>query len=972
MKNLFKIFLFLFAVSQTVVAQGQTSEPKDWIWQSEGIPIIGNVDWRWWGYHHAVDVKKMSDSAGVDAVMLDIYPNTIQHQMDTLDIFGFKGIPIRSAGYNYIQHYTDAKYSVWEAEGNDNYDVNLEYNSSVMDELTDGDTTFLKLKHTAAALQDTALIFGPYYSQDVKYLASQDSVLQIIEYLAEFSLKLEHNPYYPISDDPEDTICVIQVTQSSVPTAWIISCTDTIKERVLRREDFAQLNRFYNFLLHPDPDSANYTLENDICDSPDLGPPPVYTFHSYFSSDTLVPGPRWIKPYIQLKVIWKGDQHYLLSIDKITVSDQRGRDLKFQTFPTNQILAQANSLNSYNADGLITGWLGIDEPVSIDLFEPIRIVKDILDYNSQGKRPLWIAMMGHWDGAWENRENPFGAQGKSPWNELKNRIGRVNIIQNAYMFDSPCYPGSPSSACNTGEDYRSINIWRTALLNYKRAYELDPFYGVSLQCGAVKNTQANERNVARQELLYNANLALMFGAKFFHLYSYFAQRAPGDSLSGWTYHGIVDRQENFYAPLIYTDKYFMLKNTLSPRLKGLFGKTLKKLTPTEQYLNHTLSSSEGFIQSIIKGGCTVQGMQPSDEAYDLGFFKDDLDQDYFMLISRWYNSGCNPALTININPVYFPDNYNLKVVNLINNTTLNTITKYGYIYSAPEVGDACFFSIAPVVKYGGLLAYNDTIKVNTTLSDNMTIDAGKVLQINEGKTYTITDTITFTDTSSFITGYGYVNRTQSGWITTRSWNRSLFKGRSGSHPKLIWSKHPDITNVIDYKIYRNHSNGGWQYLTTKSSNIFEYIDSTITIIEGMPQANETSTQYRVTATYRPSKLVIETSPTNTILYHRVEGQGLEKQSSGLTSNDFTFNLDQNYPNPFNPSTTISYSIAEDGIVNLEILNILGERIKTLVNDFKTRGNHNISFNASSLASGVYVYKLQAGDFVSSRKMILLK
>lgn len=158
----------------------------------------------------------------------------------------------------------------------------------------------------------------------------------------------------------------------------------------------------------------------------------------------------------------------------------------------------------------------------------------------------------------------------------------------------------------------------------------------------------------------------------------------------------------------------------------------------------------------------------------------------------------------------------------------------------------------------------------------------------------------------------------------------------------------------------------------KSSNIFEYIDSTITIIEGMPQANETSTQYRVTATYRPSKLVIETSPTNTILYHRVEGQGLEKQSSGLTSNDFTFNLDQNYPNPFNPSTTISYSIAEDGIVNLEILNILGERIKTLVNDFKTRGNHNISFNASSLASGVYVYKLQAGDFVSSRKMILLK
>ena len=157
------------------------------------------------------------------------------------------------------------------------------------------------------------------------------------------------------------------------------------------------------------------------------------------------------------------------------------------------------------------------------------------------------------------------------------------------------------------------------------------------------------------------------------------------------------------------------------------GQTLKTLTPTYQYLNHTLSLSQDFIQSITTGGCTVQGMQPSDEAYDLGFFKDDLDRDYFMLISRWYNSGCNPELTIYINPEYFPENYNLKVVNLINNTTLNTITKFGNIYTAPEVGDACFFSVAPVVKYGGNLAYNDTIKTNTTLSENMTIDAGKVL-----------------------------------------------------------------------------------------------------------------------------------------------------------------------------------------------------------------------------------------------------
>lgn len=86
----------------------------------------------------------------------------------------------------------------------------------------------------------------------------------------------------------------------------------------------------------------------------------------------------------------------------------------------------------------------------------------------------------------------------------------------------------------------------------------------------------------------------------------------------------------------------------------------------------------------------------------------------------------------------------------------------------------------------------------------------------------------------------------------------------------------------------------------------------------------------------------------------------------------TYDLAQNYPNPFNPRTTIRYQLPKDGLVTLKIYDILGSEIETLVNEEKIAGKYEINFNASSLASGVYIYKIQAGDFTSSKKMILIK
>ncbi|MCB0749781.1 MAG: T9SS type A sorting domain-containing protein [Ignavibacteriae bacterium] len=83
-------------------------------------------------------------------------------------------------------------------------------------------------------------------------------------------------------------------------------------------------------------------------------------------------------------------------------------------------------------------------------------------------------------------------------------------------------------------------------------------------------------------------------------------------------------------------------------------------------------------------------------------------------------------------------------------------------------------------------------------------------------------------------------------------------------------------------------------------------------------------------------------------------------------------LSQNYPNPFNPSTKINFSIPLNGLVKLTVYDMLGKEVKTLVNGNKSAGTYSVDFNASGLPSGVYFYKLTAGEFSEVRKMMLLK
>jgi hypothetical protein len=86
----------------------------------------------------------------------------------------------------------------------------------------------------------------------------------------------------------------------------------------------------------------------------------------------------------------------------------------------------------------------------------------------------------------------------------------------------------------------------------------------------------------------------------------------------------------------------------------------------------------------------------------------------------------------------------------------------------------------------------------------------------------------------------------------------------------------------------------------------------------------------------------------------------------------TFNLLQNYPNPFNPGTQISFDLSKESLVKIKIFDMLGREVASVLDEVKPAGRHLINFDGSNLTSGVYIYRMDVGDQVFSRKMTLLK
>ncbi len=112
---------------------------------------------------------------------------------------------------------------------------------------------------------------------------------------------------------------------------------------------------------------------------------------------------------------------------------------------------------------------------------------------------------------------------------------------------------------------------------------------------------------------------------------------------------------------------------------------------------------------------------------------------------------------------------------------------------------------------------------------------------------------------------------------------------------------------------------------------------------------------------------VKASPTTKGL---TNGTSTAVREEGTLATSFT--LDQNYPNPFNPSTTISYAVPTNSFVSLKVYSILGTEVASLVNETQAAGRYTVRFTATQLSSGVYFYRIVAGNFVDTKKLTLLK
>jgi len=342
----------------------------------------------------------------------------------------------------------------------------------------------------------------------------------------------------------------------------------------------------------------------------------------------------------------------------------------------------------------------------------------------------------------------------------------------------------------------------------------------------------------------------------------------------------------------------------------------------------------------------------------------------------------------------------------------NSALDSGYMYSIAYDGNSIFASSG----IGTYLSTNNGTSWHSALGqtanafaffDNKVFaatESGIYISTNEGKGWYSSDSgitkstdvssITVCDTSIVIGSYGGMTPEHSWFVVLRSTD----KGISWNLPDTAFTA--DYINVVTTHgqnifagtnhsgIYRSTNEGRtWSLastgLTSLAVNCFAVSGTAVFAAteSGVFLSTNEGGQWWQTNSGLSDTSVASLVVSGKYLLASTQSHGVWRRllSEMVTSvkelNDIIpnkFSLLQNYPNPFNPKTVISYQLPVNALVTLKVFDELGQLVRILVNENQTSGTHSVPFNAGSLSSGVYFYRLEAGNFVQTKKLVVLK
>ncbi len=239
-------------------------------------------------------------------------------------------------------------------------------------------------------------------------------------------------------------------------------------------------------------------------------------------------------------------------------------------------------------------------------------------------------------------------------------------------------------------------------------------------------------------------------------------------------------------------------------------------------------------------------------------------------------------------------------------------------------------------------------------------DIGIDFDVSTGKFYYRDSQIPFPDETSIWEEKNWIKQIREELEPLSPENFQLTS--SEGHPYLSWSPSANPEDWwTGYTIYRsvvpNGNNPGvFTKIETVCMNCTNYIDLDLAVNGPM------------TAYYK----VAANNGTRESEFTEALGISVGLYKDGVNNNNFSNTLYQNYPNPFNPTTLIEFSLQKGEFVNVSLYNTTGIKVAELLNNYMIKGKHKIEFNGDNLPSGVYFYIMKAGNFVDTKKLILLK